>query len=493
MKKNILTIGLLVSLLAVGALTNNARKEENALEVRDVLVEDFGNEASGRLVRREANEVASNKLSNVKAQISSVTEANTRHIRFVAALDSYLYEEVSFTITASNGEETKTLVNNEVVTTAYTHVEANEATLSASEAFGEGYTYLVAYTINNVPESAWGFSFSATVNARATGYDESVSQSATRVISDMIAIEDEMTQMEEKGPNGAIANLVYNRNVDAAYTAVKTFEKDKVIKLDTTSDVEWVVSYGAKTTDAAVLQLGNIKAADYGYTSNLSLSESTITADTDTTSDNYKISEALGHAGNSSVIVSTVYTLDYISDITDIHLYWSANEAGGWIKMLYQLEGTDTWTPIYRDDNEGEGVAAGTGLPGVGTGERGTFNNYGYSNYLKSWRAADLRNQKARIAFTYEIYNPNNAYYYLTLGGIKINTVNSAINLANTIGTSETETLNGNLKRQLQVAMYGMTEDQRTTLEATTITTIEAATSTNYYNYLSNLATNNGL
>ena len=192
MKKNILTIGLLVSLLAVGALTNNARKEENALEVRDVLVEDFGNEASGRLVRREANEVASNKLSNVKAQISSVTEANTRHIRFVAALDSYLYEEVSFTITASNGEETKTLVNNEVVTTAYTHVEANEATLSASEAFGEGYTYLVAYTINNVPESAWGFSFSATVNARATGYDESVSQSATRVISDMIAVEDEM-------------------------------------------------------------------------------------------------------------------------------------------------------------------------------------------------------------------------------------------------------------------------------------------------------------
>ena len=192
MKKNILSIGLLVSLLAVGALTSNVRKEENALEVRDVLVEDFGNEVSGRLVRREANEVASNNLSNVKAQISSVTEENTRHIRFVAALDSYLYEEVSFTITASNGEETKTLVNNEVVTTAYTHVEANEATLSASEAFGEGYTYLVAYTINNVPESAWGFSFSATVSARATGYDESVSQSATRVISDMIAIEDEL-------------------------------------------------------------------------------------------------------------------------------------------------------------------------------------------------------------------------------------------------------------------------------------------------------------
>ena len=191
MKKNRVSLGLLVSLLAVGVLTFNTNKN-STLEVRDVLTEEYTNEVSGRVVRREANEVASNNLSNVKAQISSVTERGTRHIRFVAALDSYLYDEVSFTITANDGSETKTLVNQERVTTAYTHVVAGEKTLSASEAFGEGYTYLVAYTINNVPESAWGFSFSATVNARAEGYDEAVSSTANRVISEMAAIEDEM-------------------------------------------------------------------------------------------------------------------------------------------------------------------------------------------------------------------------------------------------------------------------------------------------------------
>lgn len=41
--------------------------------------------------------------------------------KVVSALDSYLYEEVSFTITASDGSETKTLVEEERVTTEYTH------------------------------------------------------------------------------------------------------------------------------------------------------------------------------------------------------------------------------------------------------------------------------------------------------------------------------------------------------------------------------------
>ena len=485
--KKVITSAVLISLLSAGLVLNN-----RGLEVRNVL-NAYTNEAQGRLVTRRANEVAENNLSNVKAQISNVLENGKRHIRFVAALDSYLYESVYFTITANDGVTTKTLVDNETINRAYSYIEAGEKVLSASDAFGEGYNYFVAYTINNVPESAWGYTFSASVSAKAEGYSDAVTKSADRVINDMV--NDEMIQEEEQGPayNGTLANLVYNRNVDAAYSNIKTFEKNKVIKLDTTSDVEWVVSYGAKTADAAVLQLGNITSADYGYTHDLSLSESTITAETDTSSDNYKISEGLGYALDATKIVSAVYSLDYISDISDIHFYWSANEVGGWVKILYQLEGTDTWTPLYRDDNEGTGVSASTGLTDSGTGEKGAFNRYGYSNYLTSWRAAELRGQKARIAFTYETYNPNNQYYYLTIGGIKINSVNSAINLANTIGTAETETLNGNLLRQLQVAMYGLTEDNISSLKSTTITSIEAATETNYYDYLSALATNNGL
>ena len=38
-----------------------------------------------------------------------------------------------------------------VVTTAYTAVEVGNGVLTASEVFGEGYNYLIAYTINGVP------------------------------------------------------------------------------------------------------------------------------------------------------------------------------------------------------------------------------------------------------------------------------------------------------------------------------------------------------
>ena len=238
MRKNIVSVGLLVSLLSVGVLTSNVREERNTLEVRDVLVEDFTNEASGRLVRR-ANEVAENNLSDVKAQISSVNENGTRHIRFVAALDSYLYENVAFTITANNGEETRTLVNNEVVTTAYTHLVAAGETLSASDAFGEGYTYLVAYTINNVPESAWGFSFSATVSARAEGYSEDVVSSATRVISDMAANEDEMTPVERVDPE-----ITFNFTPGTTYT-IGAEEKPTAT---VSEGADYVVTYSSDTT-----------------------------------------------------------------------------------------------------------------------------------------------------------------------------------------------------------------------------------------------------
>ena len=186
MKKVVLSAAL-ISLLTAGLIMNN-----RGLEVRDVLNENYTNEASGRLVKRKANEVANNNLSNVKAQISGVTERGTRHIRFVAALDSYLYDEVAFTITANNGSETRTMVDNERVTRVYTHVEASGKVLSASEAFGESYNYLVAFTINNVPENAWDYTFTATVTARAEGYNESVSKSAERVISQMI--NNEMTK-----------------------------------------------------------------------------------------------------------------------------------------------------------------------------------------------------------------------------------------------------------------------------------------------------------
>ena len=190
--KKVITSAVLVSLLSAGLVLNN-----RGLEVRNVL-DAYTNEARGSLQVKRANEEATNNLSNVKAQISSVLENGKRHIRFVAALDSYLYDEVNFTITANDGTTTKTLVDNEAVNRAYTYIEAGEEVLSASEAFGEGYNYFVAYTINNVPESAWGYTFSATVSAKAEGYSEAVTKSADRVINDMV--HDEMLPVEKVDP-----------------------------------------------------------------------------------------------------------------------------------------------------------------------------------------------------------------------------------------------------------------------------------------------------
>ena len=187
--KKIITSAMLISLLSAGLVMNN-----QGLEVRDVLKENYTNEVSGRLVKRKANEVANNNVSNVKAQISSVTENGTRHIRFVAALDSYLYDDIYFTISANNGSETKTLVESERINRAYTHIQVKDNVLSASDAFGEGYNYLIAYTINNVPESAWGYTFTASVTAKAEGYNESVSKSADRIINNMI--EEEMEKVD---------------------------------------------------------------------------------------------------------------------------------------------------------------------------------------------------------------------------------------------------------------------------------------------------------
>ena len=184
MKKIVVTT-VLMSLLTAGLMAGN-----KGLQVRDVLEANYTNEVTGKLVTKRANEIVENNVSDVKAQISSVLENGNRHIRFVAALDSYLYDSVNFTISASNGNETKTLVDNEKVTRAYTHIEAADKVLSASDAFGEGYNYLVAYTINNVPESAWGYTFTATVTAQAEGYTEVVSSSADRVINDMINAEE---------------------------------------------------------------------------------------------------------------------------------------------------------------------------------------------------------------------------------------------------------------------------------------------------------------
>ena len=191
----ILSGSLLVALMSLGLATKvNAR--DTKLEVRDVLTQDMARPVTGRVVRR-ANEVAENKVSAVKAQVSENLEGK-RHIRFVAGLDSAAYADVKFDILAKDGVATVKRFNNLSVTAAYTHIEAAGEVLSAADAFGTDYNYLVAYTINNVPESAWGYTFEVTASVKteeAAEYTTSIA--SKKVINDIVDADNEIAVPEQ--------------------------------------------------------------------------------------------------------------------------------------------------------------------------------------------------------------------------------------------------------------------------------------------------------
>ena len=179
MKKKI--IGIAALALILGVVTTNKIKEENHLVVRDVLLENH-DKIGNRVRKNVENEVAENKVSEVKAQVSEVykdaTDANRIDIRFVAGVDSYTYTNAKFNITIKNGEEVYKNVEKQVKD-VYAAIEVKGEVLTAAEAFGEDYNYLISYTIKNVPESAWTYNFEATASVSA---DSGESYTTTDVV-----------------------------------------------------------------------------------------------------------------------------------------------------------------------------------------------------------------------------------------------------------------------------------------------------------------------
>lgn len=185
--KKVMTTSLLMALMCAAAATMASAKPVKAngqLAVRDVLTADISKGVTGRFVKRQADVEAMNVVSDVKAQISDVVDG-VRHIRFVAAIDSHMYDQAKFNIVVKNGDEVVKTFADKAVTTAYTHIEANGKVLSAAEAFGdEKYNFMLAYTINNVPAEAWGYTFEATVAIKtAEAEDFTVSEVANKTIN----------------------------------------------------------------------------------------------------------------------------------------------------------------------------------------------------------------------------------------------------------------------------------------------------------------------
>ena len=176
---------LLVALMSLG-LTTKVETKAKKLEARDVLTADMNKAVSGKAVRRANDVEAANKVSKVKAQVSEDLDG-FRHIRFVAGIDSLDYVDAKFDIVAKDGDTVVKTFADMAVTTAYTHIEAAGEVLAAVDVFGADYNYLVAFTINNVPEAAWGYTFEASASIKtAEAVDFITSEVAEKVITDLV-------------------------------------------------------------------------------------------------------------------------------------------------------------------------------------------------------------------------------------------------------------------------------------------------------------------
>ena len=197
MKKTckILSGSLLVALMAFGLVKGNPVEKTGGLQVRDVLAEDVTKDVAGRIVRKADGEapVATGKISEAKAQVSEEVEGK-RHIRFVVGIDSYAYDGAHFDITFKNGEEVVKTWADQRVSYVYEAVEAAGETVTAADVFGEGYNYLIAFTVNNVPQANWNntIEVNATVETAEQKYVGTVAEKSVQGIIDADDIKPEV-------------------------------------------------------------------------------------------------------------------------------------------------------------------------------------------------------------------------------------------------------------------------------------------------------------
>ena len=112
MKKfiNYLSGFFLASLLALGLATIGSYKANDQLVVRDVLSQDVTRDVTGKKVRKENAAVETKGLvSEVKAQVSEPVEDKIS-IRFVAGIDSYLYNTAKFDIKVEDANKFSSIV-----------------------------------------------------------------------------------------------------------------------------------------------------------------------------------------------------------------------------------------------------------------------------------------------------------------------------------------------------------------------------------------------
>ena len=165
MKTNVKFLSILLAALVGFSFSSKEAKVANEAEenlvVRHVLRQNATNN-EGTVVNTTDAPEANGLVSDVLAQVNTPTNGAVS-MRFVAGIDSYAYENAQFNITLKDAEGTVVKAERAyTVSSAYLGVEANNEVKYAADLFGEGYNYLIAYTLTDIPEDYWNYQFDVT-------------------------------------------------------------------------------------------------------------------------------------------------------------------------------------------------------------------------------------------------------------------------------------------------------------------------------------------
>ena len=172
MKKLLSAAVLSFVLFGTASVLNFENKE---FEVRDLLSETFTNEKVGRKVNvRRANEVEASVAEAVKVQQRYDSESRTYDFRFVAGINTVEIDKAKITIELGGKKASKE------ITRAYERIQLGEEEKTAAEVFGEGYDYLLAYVLTDVPTTAVNTAFNVNIDLVS---EEAVLASADRDVT----------------------------------------------------------------------------------------------------------------------------------------------------------------------------------------------------------------------------------------------------------------------------------------------------------------------
>lgn len=172
MNKKIIVLPLL-SVIALASFGLLIHSNKNILEESTILE---GN--ATKLVKRSESSAAT--VSNVlKAQVSDTkvkNGENVKSIRFVAGISS-LNIVPHFERAEINVDDKVIMPQRSIsVSCAYSSITYGKETKTASQIFGEGYEYLISYTLSDIPEQYWFTPIDITL--KVEGSDTSVNKIA---------------------------------------------------------------------------------------------------------------------------------------------------------------------------------------------------------------------------------------------------------------------------------------------------------------------------